>query len=89
MGQSSDRSDSKGDRRLEAALLLHLVVLHPMRLTLDEVTDQLCTEGADGSAADRVRFTVTRLVEDGLLERRDSLVMPTRAALRSYELWEC
>jgi hypothetical protein len=76
------------DRRLASALLLHLVMLHPMELTHAALVDELNVQPGDAGARAAVEAVLDQLATDGLVERRDGKVLPTRAALRSYELWE-
>lgn len=73
------------DERVESALLLHVLMLHPTPLSEEELVAELAFEPLD---RERVVAAVRALVEVGLLIRYGGRVMPTRAALRSYELWE-
>jgi hypothetical protein len=80
--------DEGRDERLESALLLHLVMLHPAPLREDELVAELAVEPVGAEGRQRVQAAVTSLAEVGLLRRRGERVLPTPAAIRSYELWE-
>jgi hypothetical protein len=75
------------NKRLASALLLHLVMLHPMALAQADLVEELNAEPGDPDAWAAVDALLEELSADGLIERRDGRVLPTRAALRSYELW--
>jgi len=76
------RSTGGEDRAIEAAVLQHVLALHPAILTLEEIAREL--GGEDGSFAERdaVERAVRDLIAVGLLHTSDSLVLPSQAALR-------
>jgi hypothetical protein len=76
------------DRRLASALLLHLVMLHPMELTQAALVEEMKVEPSDPDTWAAVDAVLERLTADGLVTRREGKVLPSRAALRAYELWE-
>lgn len=80
------RSTSADDVAVESAVLQHVLALHPTTLTREEIVLEL--GGGDDSFA--VRDAVERAVRDlaacGLLHVTDSLVQPSRAALRFDQL---
>lgn len=81
-------STEEEDAATESAVLQQLLALHPTALTLGELQRAL-GGGAEGfAAADAVERAVRDLVAAGLLHRNESLVLPTRAALRFDELLE-
>ena len=83
-----ESSGSRSRRRLESSLLLHLVILHPIELTLDELVEELSVDGAGGSHREAIVRATESLAMVGLVRRQGPLVRPTPAAIRFYELWE-
>jgi predicted transcriptional regulator len=67
---------------MESALLQQVLALHPAAVTLDDLTREL------GEERDDVDRAVRDLVATGLLHRSETLVLPSRAALRFDELME-
>jgi DNA-binding IclR family transcriptional regulator len=76
------RSTAGEDAAMESALLQYVLALHPAAITLEELAREL------GEARDDVDRAVRDLVGTGLLNWSDSLVLPSRAALRFDELME-
>jgi hypothetical protein len=74
------------DAATESAVLQQVLALHPISLTMAELHRALGTEEDGFAAADAVERAVRDLVAAGLLHRSESLVLPTRAALRFDEL---
>jgi hypothetical protein len=85
-GREHIRTTGEEDRAFEAAVLRHVLVLHPSPLTLDELVREL----GGGEESFGLRDAVERAVRDlcgcGLLHRSEALVLPSRAALRCEEL---
>ncbi len=81
-----DRADihstAENDAATESALLQQVLALHPAAVTVEELTREL------GEARDDVDRAVRDLVATGLLHRSESLVLPSRAALRFDQLME-
>jgi exopolyphosphatase/pppGpp-phosphohydrolase len=77
------RSTAEEDAALESAVLQQVLVLHPAAITLEELVRELREEDCDA-----MERAVRDLVAAGLLHRSESLVLPTRAALRFDELLE-
>jgi hypothetical protein len=74
------------DRAEESAVLQHLLALHPTALSVEELVREL-DPGRDSFAErDAVERAVRDLAGAGLVHQRESLVLPTRAALRFDEL---
>lgn len=73
---------------VQSAVLLHVITLHPIQLTEAELVREMTNDPADGGERDRIERAVRDLARVGLLHRHGSFVLPTRAALRSYELWQ-
>ncbi len=81
-GGENIHSTAEEDTAIESALLQQVLVLHPTAVTLDELVREL------GEKRDDVERAVRDLVATGLLHRSESLVLPSRAALRFDELME-
>lgn len=78
------RTTSEEDRACEAAVLHHVLALHPTPLTLADIVREL--GGEDFEHRDAVERAVRDLVGSGLLHRAEALVLPSRAAVRFEEL---
>jgi hypothetical protein len=80
------RTTSEEDRAFEAAVLKHVLTLHPCAITEIELTREL----GNGEENFELRDAVARAVRDlrgcGLLHRSAALLAPSRAALRCEEL---
>lgn len=80
------RSPSGEDAAVESAVLQHVLALHPTGLTREEIALEL-GGGEDAFAArDAVERAVRDLAGAGLLHVTDSIVLPSRAALRFDQL---
>ena len=78
-------SPASEDRQVERAVLFHVIDTHPTTLLLSDVIREL--GGAeDFSERDGIERAVRELTKGGLLFRCEGTVLPTRAALRAYEL---
>jgi hypothetical protein len=74
------------DRAQESAVLQHVLALHPTAITIEELVREL-DPGRDSFAQrDAVKRAVRDLAGAGLLHQSETLVLPTRAALRFDEL---
>jgi hypothetical protein len=82
------RSPSAQDTTIEAAVLRQLLALQPVQLTLAELVREISDGRADFAATDPVERAVGRLSATGLVHRSGDMVIPSRAALRFYELLE-
>lgn len=76
------RSTAEEDAATESAVLRHLLALHPTAITLEELIRELGADGGPFARRDAVERAVRDLAGAGLLHRGDSLLQPTRAALR-------
>ncbi|HEX7059653.1 MAG TPA: hypothetical protein VF176_07370 [Solirubrobacterales bacterium] len=76
------------DATTESAILQHVLALHPVQVTIDELARELGEEtvGVGFAGRDAVERAVRDLAGTGLLHCNDSFVLPTRAALRFDEL---
>lgn len=75
------------DQRDERAVYVHGVEVHPATLTLSDLIREL-SDPEDFGDRDRIERAVRELVRSGLLFRSECGVLPTRAALRAYELMD-
>jgi len=80
-------SNARDDTATESAILQLVLALHPTAVSFEELVREL---GGDRDARERdaVKRAVRDLVGVGLLHRSESLLLPTRAALRFDELME-
>lgn len=80
------RTPAEEDAAVEAAVLQHLLSLHPVQVIFDELLREIAVDPQDFAQRDAVDRAVRDLVVAGLLHRRDEFVIPSRAALRFDEL---
>ena len=79
-------STAAEDLKDERAVLLHVVETFPQTLRLSDLIREM--DGSrDFGKRDGVERAVRDLVMGGLLFRSSGAVLPTRAALRAYELF--
>jgi hypothetical protein len=76
------RSTDAEDVAIESAVLQHVLALHPATLTREEIVLELSGENASFAERDAVQRALRDLAGVGLLHVSDSLVLPSRAALR-------
>ncbi|HEX3041618.1 MAG TPA: hypothetical protein VHP56_05960 [Solirubrobacterales bacterium] len=83
--QDKAATNAAEDLRDERAILVHLVDTFPQTLRLSDLIREL--GGAeDFTQRDGIERAVRELVKGGLLFRCSGAVLPTRTALRAYEL---
>lgn len=80
------RGSAEADTIVESAVLQQVLALHPIVITLDELLLEIEGEGETFAQRDAVERAVRDLAAAGLVHRRDSFVLPSRAALRFDEL---
>jgi predicted transcriptional regulator len=80
------RKTADQDRAEESAVLQHVLALHPAAITVEELVRELDPDRDSFSQRDAVERAVRDLAGAGLLHRSESLVLPTRAALRFDQL---
>lgn len=80
------RSTSAQDAATESAVLQQVLAIHPTLITLAELVRELGESDSHDSGRDAVERAVRDLAGAGLLHCSESLVLPTRAALRFDEL---
>jgi hypothetical protein len=83
-GSEDMRTTGEEDRACEAAVLHHVLALHPAPLTLEDILRELGAE--DFGKRDAIERAVRDLAACGLLRRSEALVLPSHAALRFDEL---
>jgi hypothetical protein len=83
-----NRTASAEDATIEAAVLRQLLALHPIQLTLAELVREIVGESTEFAQRDAVERAVRQLTASGLINHSGDVVLPSRAALRFYELFE-
>jgi hypothetical protein len=78
-------SNAAEDLRDERAVFVHLVETFPQTLRLSDLLRELGAS-EDFEKRDGIERAVRELVAGGLLFRCSGAVLPSRAALRAYEL---
>jgi len=77
------------DDRAQASVLKEVLWMYPEPITLAELTHEMTVGSTEFGEQDRIRRAVRDLIGGGLLYKRDDdLVIPTRAAVRFYVLFE-
>jgi hypothetical protein len=84
--QSKAAPNAAEDLRDERAVLVHLVETFPQTLRLSDLIRDL-SDPEDFAERDRIERAVRELIQGGLLFRCSGAVLPTRTALRAYELF--
>jgi predicted transcriptional regulator len=85
-GMEEIRDPGAQDATIEAAVLRQLLALHPIQLTLAELSREIAGEREDFAMTDAVERAVRELAAAGLVHRNGEVVLPSRAALRCEEL---
>jgi hypothetical protein len=83
--QSKAATNAAEDLKDERAVLVHLVETFPQTLRLSDLIREMGAS-EDFEKRDGVERAVRELVQGGLLFRCSGAVLPTRTALRAYEL---
>jgi len=83
--QPKAASPAAEDLQDERAVFAHVVDTYPGTLRLSDLTREL-GDPKDFTERDRTERAVRELVKAGLLFRCEGVVLPTRTALRAYEL---
>ena len=77
------------DDRAQASVLREVLWMHPEPITLAELTREMTVASDKFGDRDRIERAVRDLIAGGLLYKRDDdFVIPTRAAVRFYTLFE-
>lgn len=80
-----EASNAAEDLMNEQAIFVHVIETFPDTLRLSDLTREL-GDPEDFTERDRTERAVRELVKAGLLFRCEGVVLPTRTALRAYEL---
>jgi hypothetical protein len=80
------RKTTEEDRAQESAVLQHILFLHPAAVSVEELVRELDPQRDSFSQRDAIERAVRDLAAAGLLHHSESLVLPTRAALRFDQL---
>jgi hypothetical protein len=83
--QRKAASPAVEDLRDERAILVHVVESFPETLRLSDLIRELA-DSDDFPRRDAIERAVRELAKGGLLYRCEGAVLPTRTALRAYEL---
>jgi transcriptional regulator with XRE-family HTH domain len=83
--QPKAASPAAEDLKEERAIFVHLIETFPQTLRLSDLIRELDGSG-DFARRDSIERAVRELIQGGLLFRCSGVVLPTRAALRAYEL---
>ncbi|HWO83641.1 MAG TPA: hypothetical protein VNM38_07620 [Solirubrobacterales bacterium] len=83
--QSKAAPTEAEDLKDQSAVLMHVVKSHPATLRLSDLTREL-GDPEDFAERDGIERAVRELVQFGLLFRCEGAVLPTRCALRAYEV---
>lgn len=79
-------NSTEEDAATEAAVLQHLIALHPVQVTLAELIREITSDSAGFAERDAIERAVRDLAGAGLVHRTGGFVVPARAALRFHEL---
>jgi len=82
------RTPDVDDATIEAAVLHQLLALHPIQLTLADLIREIAGEAEEFGQRDAVGRAVRQLTAAGLANRSGDVILPSRAALRFYELFD-
>jgi hypothetical protein len=88
----SDLTTARQDQLTQQAVLVAVIDLHPAQVTVSELVRQMIRAPDEFGERDRIERAVFDLAGMGLLHRHDylnrpdSLVTPTQAALCAYNL---
>lgn len=89
---NGDCTTAREDRKVQQAVLVAVVDLHPVQATVSELVRQMTLRPDNFGERDRIERAVLDLAGIGLLHRHDfrnrpdSLVAPTQAALCAWDL---
>lgn len=80
-------TNAERDLRRQGSVLSYIVSTYPHQIRMAELIQELT--GDSGKTEDRlwIEDAVLELRSAGLLFRCEALLLPTRAAIRAYEVW--
>jgi hypothetical protein len=76
------------DRRAQTWVLIHVIEVFPGLSHEADLLRELTGDSRDFAERDRIERAIEDLIGVGLLHRYDELLIPTRAAMRAYEVLE-
>jgi hypothetical protein len=80
------RTTAVEDDRDQAAVLTHVLMLHPTHLTQPDLAREIGSGAEEFERRDRIERAVRDLTAVGLLHCAGGLVLPTHAAIRFDQL---
>jgi hypothetical protein len=84
-GATERLTTAEQDDRDQAAVLQQILVIYPEPITCDELVREMTL----GTESDWIERAIRDLTASGLLHRRDDdLLIPTRAVVRAYVLFD-
>ncbi len=87
-GAAKPPTPAQQDLRDQAVVLTQVLSNWPIHLTVDDLVREIATDPKDFAERDRIERAVRDLAAAGLLFRCESVVLPTRAAIRFEQLAE-
>jgi hypothetical protein len=87
-GDDGLRTNAAQDLHDQGTVLVHVALTYPTHLRLSDLIRELTDDPDNFGERDRIEGATRDLIRVGLLFRSDGLVLPTRAALRAYEVLE-
>jgi hypothetical protein len=85
-GREESWTNEADDAAKEAAVIRHLLDIHPSRLNTAELIREICGDDPGFAERDAIERAVRELAALGLIHRGEELLTPTRAALRLSRL---
>ena len=87
MEDSDDiRTPAQEDAVTESAVIHHLLAIHPIQITIEELIREIEDRPEDFDRRDAVERAVRDLAGVGLLHRHEDFVVPSHAAIRFSQL---
>jgi len=90
-GAGNERATTTADQddRDQASVLREILFIYPEPITREELIREKTIVSDDFAERDRIERAIRDLTAIGLLHRRDDdLLIPTRAAVRAYVLFD-
>jgi hypothetical protein len=84
----SHMTTAEEDATYERVILDHVLQVHPVQLTMEELIREVTTAPDDQRASDGVQRAVRELTSVGLMRMNGDCVLPTHATVRLNELWD-
>lgn len=81
-----DQTNAEIDLANQRAVLSYIIETYPGQVRLSEVVRALTRDSEKHTEYNEIEEAVRELRGEGLLFRSEALVLPTRAAIRAYEV---